>query len=386
MIIRKHFYVLVAFLVLAQTEASLAATAPPLGVASGYAVLGATTVTNTGATTINGDLGLSPGTSITGFPPGIVIGTTHQADTIAANAQSAATAAYNDLTGQACNVGPLGVTDLAGAVLAPGVYCYSSSLAISTGGVLTLDAGGNANAVWVFKVGSTLTTISGASVVLVNGAQQSNVFWQVGSSATLGSTTVFKGTIIALTSITVTTGVSVSGRVMALNGTVSMDSNTISAPHPELTIAKSVIVHSDPFNATGSPKAIPGALMTYTITVLNAGAGPVDSGTTVVTDPTPANAAMFVSDINGAGSGPVLFTQGSTSSALSYTLAGLGSSGDDVDFSNNGGVTWTYIPTPGADGCDPLVTNLRVNPKGTFAGTSAPPSPRFSLFFRVCVK
>jgi type VI secretion system secreted protein VgrG len=386
MIMFKHLCVLVALLVLAQTDAALAATAPPLGLASGYAVLGATTVTNTGFTTIHGDLGLSPGTSITGFPPGTVIGTTHQADATAANAQSAATAAYNDLVSQACNVGPLGVTDLAGAVLTPGVYCYSSSLAISTGGILTLDAGGNANAVWVFKMGSTLTTVSGASVVLANGAQQSNVFWQVGSSATLGTTTVFKGTIIALTSITVTTGANVAGRVLALNGAVTLDSNIISAPHPELTIAKSVIVHSDPINAASNPKAIPGALMTYTITVLNSGSGPVDSETTLITDPIPTYAAMFVSDINGPGSGPVLFTQGGTSSGLSYTFVALGNSGDNVDFSNNSGLTWTYVPTPGVDGCDPLVTNLRINPKGQFVGTASPPNPGFSLSFRVCVK
>jgi uncharacterized repeat protein (TIGR01451 family) len=385
MIMLKHLCVLVALLVLAQTDAALAATAPPLGLASGYAVLGATTVTNTGSTTIYGDLGLSPGTSITGFPPGTVLGTTHQADPSAASAMTAAIAAYNDLAGQPCDVTP-SVTDLAGAVLTPGVYCSASSLAISSGGILTLDAGGNVNAVWVFKMGSTLTTVSGASVVLANGAQQSNVFWQVGSSATLGTTTAFKGTIIALTSITVTTGVNVAGRVLALNGAVTMDSNIISAPHPVLNIAKSVIVHSDPINAASNPKAIPGALMTYTITVLNSGSGPVDSETTVITDPIPPYAAMFVSDINGAGSGPVLFTQGGTSSGLSYTFVALGNSGDDVDFSNNSGVTWTYIPIPGADGCDPLVTNLRINPKGQFVGTASPPNPGFSLSFRVCVK
>lgn len=380
----KHFHLLVALFLLTQTDAALAATAPALGVASSFAVLGGATVTNTGATTLYGDLGVSPGT-ITGAAI-TVSGTVHAADVSAANAQTAATAAYNDLAGQGCDVGPLGATDLAGSVLAPGVYCYSSTLAISGGGVLTLDAGGNANAVWVFKIGSTLTTLSGASVVLANGAQQSNVFWQVGSSATLGTSTAFKGTLIALTSITLDTGASVSGRVLARNGTVTLDSNTIWAPQPSLTIVKSVVVYSDPFNVGSNPKAIPGALMTYTITVLNSGAGPVDSGTTVITDPVPANAALFVSDINGAGSGPVLFTQGSTSSGLSYTFAALGNAGDDVDFSNNSGATWSYVPIPGVDGCDPLVTHLRINPKGRFVGTAAPPNPGFSLNFRVCVK
>jgi hypothetical protein len=151
-------------------------------------------------------------------------------------------------------------------------------------------------------------------------------------------------------------------------------------------VLKSVQTYSDPVNVTTNPKAIPGALMTYTIAVLNSGAGGVDSGTTVVIDPIAANTSMFVGDINGANSGPVLFTQGSTSSGLSYTFSALGSSGDDVDFSNNSGVTWTYVPVPGADGCDPLVTNLRINPKGTFVGTAAAPNPGFSLSFRVCVK
>jgi hypothetical protein len=384
MIMLKHFYLLVALLSFAQTDAALAATAPSMGVASSFAVLGGATVTNTGTTTVNGDLGVSPGT-ITGAAI-TVTGTVHAADVTAANAQTAATAAYNDLAGQACNVGPLGATDLAGSVLVPGVYCYSSTLEISVGGVLTLDAVGNANAVWVFKIGSTLTTISGASVVLANGAQQSNVFWQVGSSATLGTTTAFKGTIIALTSITLATGASVSGRVLARNGTVTLDANTVSAPQPSLTIAKAVLVYSDPVNVTTNPKAIPGALMTYAVNVSNKGTGPVDSGTTLITDPIPVNTALFVGDINGAGTGPVLFTQGSTSSGLSYTFSALGSSGDDVDFSNNSGVTWTYVPVPGADGCDPLVTNLRINPKGTFVGTAAAPNPGFSLSFRVCVK
>ncbi len=381
---KKYFHVLVAFLLLLQTDAALAATAPSMGAASSFAVLGGATVTNTGGTTLYGDLGVSPGT-ITGAGM-TVTGTIHAADLSAANAQTAATAAYNDLAGQACDVGPLGVTDLAGSVLAPGVYCYSSSLSISTGGVLTLDAGGNANAVWVFKMGSTLTTVSGASIILANGAQQSNVFWQVGSSATLGTTTAFKGTIIAFTSITAATAASVAGRVLACNGSVTLDTNTIWAPQPGLAIAKSVVVHSDPMNAGSNPKAIPGALMTYTITVLNSGSGPVDNGTTVITDRFPANAAMFVGDINGAGFGPVLFSQGSTSSGLNYTFAALGSGADDVDFSNDSGATWSYVPTPGVDGCDPLVTHLRINPKGRFVGTAAPPNPGFSLNFRVCVK
>jgi uncharacterized repeat protein (TIGR01451 family) len=231
-------------------------------------------------------------------------------------------------------------------------------------------------------MGSTLTTISGASVVLINGAQQSNIFWQVGSSATLGTTTLFKGTIIALVSITLNTSASVSGRVLARTGAVTLDSNTVVAPQPSISIAKSVFVHSDPFNGGANPKAIPGAQMTYTITALNSGTGPVDGGTVVLTDPIPSTVAMYVGDINGSNSGPVLFTQGT--STLSYSFLGLQSSADDVDFSSNGGASWSYVPTPSVDGCDPLVTNLRINPKGLFV--SAPTSSVFSLDFRVCVK
>jgi uncharacterized repeat protein (TIGR01451 family) len=366
---------------------AIAATAPPLGTAGGFAVLGASTVTNTGSTSISGSLGLSPGTSITGFPPGNVIGATHAADALAASAQLDATSAYSNLTGQSCttNYGSAD-KDLAGLTLSPGVYCFLSSAQISTGGTLTLDGLGNANAVWIFQMGSTLTTFSGASVVLINGAQQSNIFWPVGSSATLGTTTLFKGTIIAQVSITLNTSATVSGRVLALNGAVTLDSNTVSAPQPSISISKSVLVFSDPINASSNPKAIPGAVMNYTIAILNSGTGPVDGGTMVITDPIPANVAMFVSDINGANSGPAVFLQGSPSSDLVYKFTELGSNTDDLDFSSDGGSTWAYVPTPGADGCDPLVTNLRINPKGLFVSAASPPSPGFALNFRVCVK
>jgi uncharacterized repeat protein (TIGR01451 family) len=369
----------------AQIGSVIAAIAPPLGTAGGFAVLGASTVSNIGSTTIIGNLGLSPGTVIDGFPPGNVIGATHAADALAASAQTDAGSAYGNLTGQSCTTDYGSADkDLAGLMLSPGVYCFGSSAQISTGGTLTLDGLGSANAVWIFKIGSTLTTISGASVVLINGAQQSNIFWQVGSSATLGTTTLFKGTIIAQVSITLNTSATVSGRVLARTGAVTLDSNTISAPQPSISISKSVLVHSDPINAGTNPKAIPGAHMTYTIAALNSGTGAVDDGTVVITDPIPANVAMFVGDINGSTSGPVLFTQGT--STLTYTFVGLGSSTDNVDFSNNFGATWTYVPTPGADGCDPQVTNLRVNPKGLFVSAAAPSVPAFSLDFRVCVK
>lgn len=205
----------------------MAQTAPSLGTADSFAVLGATTVTNTGPTVVDGDLGVSPGTAVTGFPPGIVNGTIHAADAVAAQAQTDSLAAYNSLAGQACDVDLTG-QDLGGMTLTPGVYCFSSSAQLT--GDLTLDAQGDPDAVFIFQIGSTLTTAPGSSVNVINGGSPCNVFWQVGSSATLDTTTAFVGTIIASESVTLNTGATISpGRALALNGAVTMDSNTIDA-------------------------------------------------------------------------------------------------------------------------------------------------------------
>jgi hypothetical protein len=200
-------------------------TAPTLGTASSFAVLGGQSVTNTGPTVVNGDLGVSPGTAVTGFPPGTVVnGTIHAADAVAAQAQADNTAAYNNLAGQPCDVELTG-QDLGGQTLTTGVYCFASSAQLT--GTLTLDAQGDPNAVFVFQIGSTLTTASNSSVVLINGASPCNVFFQVGSSATLGTNTTFEGNILALTSISLNTGASVSARALAQNGSVTLDTNTI---------------------------------------------------------------------------------------------------------------------------------------------------------------
>lgn len=198
-----------------------------IGLPSTFAVLAASTITNTGPTTINGDLGLSPGTSVTGFPPGIVTGTQHITDSEAAQAQIDLTAAYLDLEGRSGGIPVAG--NIGGQTLTPGVYKSSSTLAISSG-ELTLDAQGDVNAVWIFQIASSLTTTSGRQIILTGGAQAANVFWQVGSSATLGTGSVFKGNILALTSITVTTGATVEGRMLAQNGAVTLDSNVIVVP------------------------------------------------------------------------------------------------------------------------------------------------------------
>lgn len=210
-----------------------AQTAPSLGAAGSYAVLGGSTVTNTGPTVVTGDLGVSPGAAVTGFPPGVVLlGSIHAADAHALAAQNAVITAYNALlpASQPCPaLNNLTGQDLGGMILIPGVYCFDTSAQLT--GTLTLDAQGNPNAVFIFQIGSTLTTASGSTVSIINGTPSTlcNVFWQVGSSATLGTTSAFFGNILALTSITLNTGATVAGRTLARNGAVTLDSNTVSA-------------------------------------------------------------------------------------------------------------------------------------------------------------
>ena len=200
----------------------------PLSALGTFEILAGSTVTNTGATSVTGDLGVSPGIAVTGFPPGIMIGTIHAGDPTAAQAQLALTAAYNDAAGR--SVGAVAVAgNLGGMTLAPGVYKSSSSLEISSGD-LTLDAKGDANAIFVFEMASTLITTTGRRVILANGARAANIVWQVGSSATVGVSSVFKGNILALASITVNSGASVEGRLMARTGAVTLDSNVVLIP------------------------------------------------------------------------------------------------------------------------------------------------------------
>jgi DNA-binding beta-propeller fold protein YncE len=213
---------------LAAAPSNAAAQIPaPMGTAQNFAVLGATTVTNTGSSVLTGDLGVSPGTAITGFPPGdVVSGSIEDADAVALQAESDATTAYNNLSSQACTATYATPTDLGGLTLYAGVYCFASSAQIT--GTLTLDALGDANAVFIFKMGSTLTTATASSVMLINGAQACKAFWQVGSSATVGTGTHFNGTIIATASITMGTNASLYGRALALTGAVTLDTNDIS--------------------------------------------------------------------------------------------------------------------------------------------------------------
>lgn len=203
-----------------------AAQAPiPLGSAATYGVLAASTVTSTGGTVVFGDLGVSPGTAVTGSPG--VTGTQHFGDTAAAEAQSDLMMAYNDAAGRTgAEISVAG--NLGGQTLAPGLYTSTSSLEISSGD-LTLD--GDATAVWIFQMGSTLVTTTGRRVILSGGAQPANIFWQVGSSATIGGNSIFKGTILAAQSITMSTGANLEGRALARAGQVSLDASIITVPH-----------------------------------------------------------------------------------------------------------------------------------------------------------
>ena len=202
--------------------------APSLGRAWSFAVLGGSTVTNTGATSITGDLGVSsPGLSVTGFPPGTQArGVQHVGDPAANQAQGDAQGAYAALAGMPCNTALTG-QDLGGKALAPGVYCFTSSAQLT--GQLVLDGRGNSKGVWVFQIASTLTSATNSSVVMRKSGRPGNVFWQVGSGATLGTGTAFIGNILAYSSITMNTAANLSGRALARQA-VTMDSNNMRVP------------------------------------------------------------------------------------------------------------------------------------------------------------
>jgi Ice-binding-like len=206
------------------------AAAVNLATAQPFVVLSGAGVTNTGPSVLNGGLGVSPGTSVTGFgPPAVVNGATHDNDAVATQAQADLTTAYNVAAGQPVSPGnELTGTDLGGRTLSPGAYGFSSSAQLT--GQLTLDAQGDPNAQFVFVIGTTLTTATASSVILTNGASPCNVYWKVGSSATLGTSTAFEGNVMALTSISLDSGATVLGRVLARNGEVTLINNVLTLP------------------------------------------------------------------------------------------------------------------------------------------------------------
>jgi ice-binding like protein/Big-like domain-containing protein len=210
------------------TTGACSQAAVALRSAASFVVLAGSTVTSTGPTVITGDLGVSPGTAVTGFPPGTLVGVKHAGDPTAATAIADLTTAYNDAAGRTlCPITVAG--NLGGQTLKPGLYKSTSSLAVSSGD-LTLDAQGDGNAVFIFQMASTLTTTAGRKVILTNRAKAANVYWQVGTSATLGTTTAFQGTIMADQAITLNTGASLNGRALARIGAVNLDSNAVVKP------------------------------------------------------------------------------------------------------------------------------------------------------------
>lgn len=300
--LRRRLFASVIALLLCGPSLASAQTAPTLGTAGSFAVLAGQTVTNTGPTVVTGDVGVSPGSAIVGFPPGtVLLGTIHAANAVALQAQTDLTAAYNSLASEGCTLDLTG-QDLGGLTLLAGVYCFSSSAQLT--GPLTLDAQGDPAAVFIFKTGSTLTTASGSSVALINGASVCNVFWQIGSSATLGTTSSFAGNILALTSITLTTGANVTGRTLARNGAVTLDSNTVTASCatpgppacPAITLAPATLPNGTEGVAYNQTVTAVGGTAPYTFSVtggaLPAGLGLSAAGVLSGT-PTTSGASAF---------------------------------------------------------------------------------------------
>jgi uncharacterized repeat protein (TIGR01451 family) len=249
---------------------------PPvnLGTAGNFAVLAGAGITNTGPTTITGDVGTFPTTAETGFGSVTLIGTNHGGDAVTQLAKTDLTTAYNDAAGRVPAITVSG--DLGGLTLVPGVYKSTSSLGLT--GTLTLNAQGDPNAVFIFQMGSTLTTASGSNVSLINGTQSCNIFWQVGSSAVLGTGSTFRGTILALASITATTGATVDGRLLAMTGAVTLDTNTITRATCAMPL---ILTNVCPTSTHPNTYFIAGDTATITLTVSNNGSTAV-TGVTVL--------------------------------------------------------------------------------------------------------
>lgn len=233
-------------------SAQALATAVPLGTSESFAILAAEGITNTGPTTISGNVGTHPNPAITGEEDITLSGSYHLADEVAEQAKSDLIGAYNNAAGQERDADS--GAQLGGQTLVPGVYGTESSMGLT--GTVTLDGQGATDGVWVFQAGSTLITASSSRVLLVNGAQACNVFWQVGSSATLGTSTNFAGTILALTSITANTSATVAGRLLARNGAVTLEANTITRPvceEPPAPVTTTSVTPAIVTPTTGTP-------------------------------------------------------------------------------------------------------------------------------------
>jgi hypothetical protein len=300
----------------------IAANAAPVGLATAqpFVVLGGAGVTNSGSSVLNGDLGVTPGTSLSGFgAPAVVNGATHDNDAVAAQAQADLTTAYNVAAEQPIAPGnELTGVDLGGLTLSPGAYGYSSSAQLT--GQLTLDAHGDPNAQFVFVIGSTLTTASASSVILTDGASPCNVFWKIGSSATLGSGTAFEGNIMALTSISLNSGVTVLGRALARNGEVTLINDVLTQPG---CATETSTTPTGTETTTGtSTSATP-----TTSTVANGGAGKVAKkpGKGKSTKPSAAKTAGTATLVRGkkSASGVSATVQGKRINTVTFTNNGV---------------------------------------------------------------
>jgi len=341
-----------------------------LGTAATYGVLGASAVTNTGPSVVNGDLGLSPGTSIRGFggaPNGSVNGTTHQTDADAAQAQRDTTTAYD----VAASLSPTqtGLTELNGLSLSPGVYS-GGALALADNGALTLA--GSADSVWVFQAASTLTIGSASRITITGGASSCNVFWQVGSSASVGTGAQFQGTVLAQQSVTATTGATVQGRLLARTGAVTLDTNTITA-------------------STGCPA--PGTPSETTAPVITSGAPttatagtPYSYAVTATGTPTPTYTATGLPaglTINGT-TGVISSTPTTTGSSTVTITASNGTTPNDtqtVVITVQPAATQSPTPTPSAPATTPVtgatptaVAGGGTTPTGELAFTGSDPT------------
>lgn len=306
-----------------------------LRTAAPFSVLAASTVTNTGPSVINGDVGLSPQTSITGFPPGVVNGTIHATDEVAALAQADLTTAYNDAAG----LTPIqsGLGDLTGASLTPGVY---SGGTLSVTGELTLA--GTAESVWIFQAASTLTIGSGAIVTVTGGASACNVFWQVGTSATIGTGAEFVGTVMADISVTAETAATVTGRLLARTGAVTLDTNLLTAP-TGCTTTPGTVRTSPTITSAAPPSGQVGTDYSYTVTstgtptasyTVTSGVLPpgltIDSATGVVSG-RPTGAGTYPFTVSAAnGTLPDSTASYSITITSAATLPDSGAAGDDT--------------------------------------------------------
>jgi Ice-binding-like len=356
-----------------RAAAACGQSAVVLGSASTYAALSATSVTSTGATALTGDIGVSPGTSVTGFPPGTYTGTKNVANPASSAAAAATTIAYNDAAGRSnCAVTVAG--NIGGQTLTPGLYKSTSSLAISSGD-LTLSGGGNPNGVFVFQVASALTTTSGRAVVLSNGAQAGNVFWQVGSSATIGTTSRVQGTILAYASITMLAGSHLDGRALARTGDVTLSATTIVVPTTNNVVTQTVTFTETGLEVgTGWSVTFAGVetnsnLATIDFTVANGtylytvGDVPTYTGSPASGSKTVAGAAAGVTIVFTAvpGTFRVTFTESGLASGMNWsvTLNGVQKSSltDTIVFAATNGTTmytvgdatgYTISPSSGA--------------------------------------